>query len=64
MPTMLMARLIGEANMHLPGRQVDPDMVRRDLARIARWERERHAGPPARTPENPSPTQPGNVAAA
>ena len=24
-------RLIGEANMHLPGRQVDPDRVRRDL---------------------------------
>ena len=27
-------RLIGEANMHLPGRQVDPDRVRRDLARL------------------------------
>ena len=27
--------LIGEANMHLPGRQVDPDRVRRDLARLA-----------------------------
>ncbi|HUH81439.1 MAG TPA: hypothetical protein VLZ06_08945 [Solirubrobacteraceae bacterium] len=34
-------RLIGEANMHLPGRQVDPERVRRDLARLARWERER-----------------------
>lgn len=34
-------RLIAEANMHLPGRQVDPDMVGRDLARLARWERER-----------------------
>jgi hypothetical protein len=34
-------RLIGEANMHLPGRQVDPERVRRDLARIGRWERER-----------------------
>ena len=33
-------RLIGEANMHLPGRQVDPDRVRRDLARLAAWERE------------------------
>jgi hypothetical protein len=33
-------RLIGEANMHLPGRQVDPERVRRDLARLARWERE------------------------
>ena len=37
--------LIGEANMHLPGRQVDPDRVRRDLARLARWERERDARP-------------------
>jgi hypothetical protein len=34
-------RLVGEANMHLPGRQVDPDRVRRDLARLRRWERER-----------------------
>ncbi len=31
-------RLIGEANMHLPGRQIDPDRVRRDLARLSRWE--------------------------
>ncbi len=34
-------RLIGEANMHLPGRQVDPERIRRDLSRLARWERER-----------------------
>jgi hypothetical protein len=33
-------RLIDEANMHLPGRQVDPDRVRRDLLRLSRWERE------------------------
>jgi hypothetical protein len=33
--------LISEANMHLPGRQIDPEMVRRDLGRLARWERER-----------------------
>ncbi|HEX3509523.1 MAG TPA: hypothetical protein VHT27_00345, partial [Solirubrobacteraceae bacterium] len=33
--------LIGEANMHLPGRQVDPDRVHRDLARLAAWERGR-----------------------
>jgi hypothetical protein len=32
-------RLIGEANMHLPGRQIDPERVRRDLVRIGRWER-------------------------
>ena len=35
--------LISEANMHLPGRQIDPEMVRRDLLRLARWEREREA---------------------
>lgn len=39
-------RLIGEANMHLPGRQVDPERVRRDLARLERWEREHAFGPP------------------
>jgi hypothetical protein len=37
--------LIGEANMHLPGRQVDPDRVRRDLVRLSAWDRER-AGEP------------------
>lgn len=34
-------RLIADANMHLPGRQVDPEQVQEDLARLARWERER-----------------------
>jgi hypothetical protein len=34
-------RLIADANMHLPGRQIDPDSVRRDLLRLARWERGR-----------------------
>ena len=34
-------RLIDNANMHLPGRQVDPNQVRRDLWRLSRWERER-----------------------
>ena len=38
-------RLIADANMHLPGRQVDPDRVKRDLARLARWERERESLP-------------------
>jgi hypothetical protein len=33
--------LIAEANMHLPGRQIDPERVRRDLLRLAGWERER-----------------------
>jgi hypothetical protein len=36
-------RLIADANMHLPGRQIDPDMVRRDLLRLSRWERERRS---------------------
>jgi hypothetical protein len=34
-------RLINSANMHLPGRQVDPRQVQRDIWRIGRWERER-----------------------
>jgi hypothetical protein len=34
-------RLVAEANMHLPGRQIDPGRVRRDLLRLTRWERER-----------------------
>jgi len=34
-------RLIRNANMHLPGRQVDPGRVRRDLWRLQIWERER-----------------------
>ena len=38
-------RLLADANMHLPGRQVDPDRVRRDLARLAQWERERTSRP-------------------
>jgi hypothetical protein len=34
-------RLITTANMHLPGRQLDPVQVRRDLWRLASWERRR-----------------------
>jgi hypothetical protein len=33
--------LIADANMHLPGRQVDPRHVRRDLRRLAEWEAQR-----------------------
>ncbi|MBX5470736.1 MAG: hypothetical protein IRZ21_12680 [Thermoleophilaceae bacterium] len=33
--------LIRKANMHLPGRQIDPARVRRDLWRLAEWERQR-----------------------
>jgi hypothetical protein len=32
--------LIRKANMHLPGRQIDPGRVRRDLWRLAEWERQ------------------------
>jgi hypothetical protein len=34
-------RLIETANVHLPGRQLDPDQVKRDLWRLAQWERRR-----------------------
>ncbi len=34
-------RLIATANMHLPGRQVDPRQACRDLWRLSQWERER-----------------------
>jgi hypothetical protein len=37
-------RLIAEANMHLPGRQIDPERIRRDLLRLSRWERARTGG--------------------
>ncbi len=40
-------RLISTANMHLPGRQLDPADVRRDLWRLGQWERARmRAGAP------------------
>jgi hypothetical protein len=35
--------LIAQANMHLPGRQVDPKQVKRDLWRLSEWERQRDA---------------------
>lgn len=34
-------RLIETANLHLPGRQLDPRQVKRDLWRLSQWERER-----------------------
>jgi hypothetical protein len=37
------ARVIRRANMHLVGRQLDPARVRRDLWRLAEWERRRGA---------------------
>ena len=45
-------RLISTANMHLPGRQLDPAQVRRDLWRLSQWERARmrDAAGPGGTP--------------
>jgi hypothetical protein len=34
-------RLIETANMHLPGRQLDPAQITRDLWRLKQWERAR-----------------------
>ena len=42
-------RLLRNANLHMPGRQVDPRAVRRDLWRLSEWERQygrRYASPP------------------
>ena len=36
-------RLLRDANMHLPGRQLDPARVRRDLWRLGEWERRRRS---------------------
>jgi hypothetical protein len=43
-------RLISTANMHLPGRQVDPAQVTRDLWRLSQWERARIRNAGARSP--------------
>jgi len=50
-------RLVASANMHLPGRQVDPTQVRRDLWRLREWERARATGERRRgTPPGGSPS--------
>jgi hypothetical protein len=36
-------RLIADANMHVPGRQIDPMQVRRDLLRLRAWEGQRRS---------------------
>jgi hypothetical protein len=41
-------RLIEMSNMHLPGRQLDPAQVTRDLWRLKQWERARMREAPAR----------------
>ena len=48
-------RLITEANLHLPGRQIDPKQVQRDIWRLGRWERERLQQRTAADPGAPSP---------
>ncbi len=42
-------RLISTANMHLPGRQLDPSQVTRDLWRLGQWERARMRDTASRT---------------
>jgi hypothetical protein len=43
------ARVIRRANMHLVGRQLDPARLRRDLWRLAEWERRRAGGAVSRS---------------
>jgi hypothetical protein len=43
-------RLISTANMHLPGRQLDPAKVKRDLWRLSQWERARMRDAAQRSP--------------
>jgi hypothetical protein len=50
-------RLIETANMHLPGRQLDPTAVVRDLWRLTQWERAR-----MRTQASRSSTTPADAA--
>jgi hypothetical protein len=43
--------LISDANIDVPGRQVDPDHVRRDLRRLEAWQNRRLARRPGREAE-------------
>ncbi len=43
-------RLLSSANMHLPGRQIDPAQVTRDLWRLRQWERARMREAATRAP--------------
>jgi hypothetical protein len=45
------SRVIGQANMHLVGRQHDPARLRRDLWRLGEWERRRAGQVAQRAPE-------------
>jgi hypothetical protein len=44
--------LIADANMHLPGRQLDPRHVRRDLRRLAEWQARRASAAGALQPRS------------
>jgi hypothetical protein len=46
-------RLISTANMHLPGRQLDPARVKRDLWRLSQWERARMRDAARSAPSEP-----------
>jgi hypothetical protein len=55
-------RVIGRANMHLVGRQLDPARIRRDLWRLAEWERRRKRRREAPSREQSArPTAPGSL---
>jgi hypothetical protein len=47
--------LIESSNLHFAGRQLDPDLVRADLAVLRRWERERIGQRPPTTEPTPDP---------
>ncbi len=49
-------RLIATANMHLPGRQVDPVQIKRDLWRLSQWERARMRAQARSESESPADT--------
>ena len=58
-------RLISDANMHVPGRQIDPMQVRRDLLRLREWEGRRSRGEHLKRPEaQQQPRQPDSGIAA
>jgi hypothetical protein len=47
-------RLLATANMHIPGRQLDPAKVKRDLWRLAQWERARMRAAAVRSADGPT----------
>ena len=51
-------RLLRTANLHMPGRQVDPRAVRRDLWRLSEWERQYQRRRYASTPHGADDVRP------